>query len=203
MQASERREAMLKALHGAFAAREFCVKDIQKRTCEPELNMALTANFAGGWGKLPWSVIAIKIGRLLEQKLTGHKFGPYELVPWHKQQGVNYYRVNGPSHVAPDYALKPAPAPAPRPAPPSRPTMTIEIVGHGTQEALAATAKFERRDEPPVVDKPPVQQTGPPPAWRQPTKQELIERHRQLQTSPSLSRGLQNSITPTPGRFDL
>lgn len=212
MLASERRELLLKALQNAFPGREFCVADIMKRTCEPEMSIALTANFAQGWGKLPEPVIAIKIGRYLQLRIVGKRCGDLALLEsLGKRRDITYYRVG----------------PAPKPV--LEPVLVIKRVDadghihteilrgkdgeplrdHGRQAGLEATAKHERRDEP-VVDKPaeppPVQQTGPPPAWRQPTRAELVERHRQSQT-PSYDNsggfGTGRPITPNKGRFDL
>lgn len=185
MLASERRELIVKALHGAFPNREFCVADIQKRLKEiPDLLLALDTEFGHGFFKTKKNLHSVKIGRLLQQKLTGKRFGDLELVPLGKRQDVNYYRVQR----------------GPR----------LDPVSKGVQAALEATARYERREEAPAVDKPTeaptVQhQTGAPAAWRQPTRAELAARHHQTSgpsynTSDWSQRG---SITPQRGNFNL
>jgi len=197
MLASERRELMLKTLRDTFPGREFCVADILKRTTQPDMSIALTANFAQGWGKLPVPVIGIKIGRFLEGKLLGKRSDGLQLFSLGKRADVNYYRIGPPS------------------PPKVVPFLVIEHVdgdGHLHQTILKDSHGEPLRDksaDAPVADKPveppAVQQTGPPPKWRQPTKQELAARHHQS-TGPSYGQNhwsTHGSITPSRGNFNL
>jgi hypothetical protein len=198
MLVSERRELVVKALQGAFPGREFCIADILKRTTQPELSIALTANFAQGWGKLPPEVVGIKIGRLLQEKIAGRKFGEFELTSLGKRGGdVNYYRIGPPS------------------PPKAVPFLVIERLdgdGHLHQTILKDSKGRPIRavpEAPPVVDKPaeapkpaPVA-TGPPPKWRQPTRAELKARHDRCQIATRPSNDWSHHGAITPQRRDL
>lgn len=97
MLVSERREMLLKALRGSFGEKEFCVKNILRRVPECEkLLAAIEANCGKSIMRCKQNLVAIKVGRLLEQKLSEKKFGAYELRQYDKRGGANYYKVSGP-----------------------------------------------------------------------------------------------------------